>query len=200
MLPLNTWFSPKEAAVIGGVAERFIRHEIEIGAVRLKTKRIGKVARFLLTDRDIYYFVVVNKLDFDLRAGDRRDLHDAIVKNLRTHGRWKVDCNRLVLDGRILVRIETGHVYRKLAGRLRLYVRGRDRLSSRPDILSGEPVFEGTRIPVRHVGILVRKGVPVEDILEDYPALTADDVEFAHMFAAIRREPGRPRITRAHSE
>lgn len=37
------------------------------------------------------------------------------------------------------------------------------------------------------------KREPVEALLEDYPALTAEDVEFARMFVALGRPPGRPR-------
>ncbi len=33
-----------------------------------------------------------------------------------------------------------------------LYQRGVDRIESRHDVLSGEPVFRGTRLSVRHVG------------------------------------------------
>ncbi|OFX18735.1 MAG: hypothetical protein A2V77_01055 [Anaeromyxobacter sp. RBG_16_69_14] len=64
---------------------------------------------------------------------------------------------------------------------------------SRPDLLSGEPVFEGTRIAVRFVGERARKGESATALLEDYPALGAEDLEFARMFVALGRPPGRPR-------
>jgi hypothetical protein len=42
------------------------------------------------------------------------------------------------------------------------------RVVSNPEILGGEPVFEGTRIPLSHVVAMVRNGVDATEILEDY--------------------------------
>jgi len=63
---------------------------------------------------------------------------------------------------------------------------------TRPHI-GGEPVFEGTRISVRFVGERARNGEPVAELLEDYPVLTHEDIEFAKMYVALGRPPGRPR-------
>ncbi len=46
-------------------------------------------------------------------------------------------------------------------------LRGRSRVVSRPDLLSGEPVFEGTRISVRFVGERARKGESATALLEE---------------------------------
>jgi hypothetical protein len=46
---------------------------------------------------------------------------------------------------------------------------------------------------VRHIGLLARRGTPVAEILDDYPALDADDVAFARLFVELRPDPGRPR-------
>jgi uncharacterized protein (DUF433 family) len=37
---------------------------------------------------------------------------------------------------------------------------------------------------------------PIEALLEDYPALGRDDVEFAKMYVALGRPPGRQRKLR----
>jgi hypothetical protein len=42
--------------------------------------------------------------------------------------------------------------------------------------MGGELVFKGTRISVGHVGALAARAIPVEEILEDYPRLSRDDV------------------------
>jgi uncharacterized protein (DUF433 family) len=49
----------------------------------------------------------------------------------------------------------------------------KERITSSPDVFSGEPVFHGTRIPLEHVAALFRKNVSEEDIAEDFPALDA---------------------------
>ena len=63
------------------------------------------------------------------------------------------------------------------------------RLVSRPDAVGGDLVFEGTRIPVRHIGLLAKKGVPLAEILEDYPAISAGDVAFAREFVDAEPAP-----------
>jgi uncharacterized protein (DUF433 family) len=71
-------------------------------------------------------------------------------------------------------------------------VRSRRDVARHPDVLGGEPVFAGTRIPVRHIGLLVRKGVPISEILEDYPALQESDVLFAATFGGLLASSGGP--------
>ena len=56
------------------------------------------------------------------------------------------------------------------------------RLVSRGEILGGEPVFPGTHLAVRQIGEMARRGASIEDILEDYPYLDPQDIEFAERF------------------
>jgi uncharacterized protein DUF433 len=44
--------------------------------------------------------------------------------------------------------------------------RGKKRIVSDPDIEYGEPVFEGTRIPLAHIAGLIAKGVPFTELIE----------------------------------
>jgi uncharacterized protein (DUF433 family) len=45
-----------------------------------------------------------------------------------------------------------------------------------PDICNGKPVLEGTRIPVQTILEFLSAGDSVEEVLEEYPALTHEDV------------------------
>lgn len=65
----------------------------------------------------------------------------------------------------------------------------RSTLVTREDILGGEPVFPKSRLAVRHVGEMARRGASVDEIVADYPYLSRRDVEFARRFVAER--PGR---------
>ncbi|MCW8087597.1 DUF433 domain-containing protein [Sabulicella glaciei] len=61
-----------------------------------------------------------------------------------------------------------------------------------PGILGGrEPVLRGTRVPARDVAAAVRRGLPMEEILQDYPSLTAEMVEEAVRY--VEAEPLRDR-------
>jgi len=70
-----------------------------------------------------------------------------------------------------------------------------DRIVRDPAILGGEPVFRGTRVPLRVVLASLADGTSVEEILAAFPTLSADDVRAAIAFAAASAEedlPARP--------
>ena len=56
---------------------------------------------------------------------------------------------------------------------------GHPRITVDPDIQGGYPVITGTRITVDAVVGMWEEGFSVEDILDEYPDLTAEDVEDA---------------------
>ncbi len=62
------------------------------------------------------------------------------------------------------------------------------RIVRRPDILLGKPVINGTRIPVYLIRDLVAAGLSADQIVEDYPDLTVEDVEAA--MAYLESNPG----------
>jgi uncharacterized protein (DUF433 family) len=66
----------------------------------------------------------------------------------------------------------------------------------RPEVLGGEPVFAGTRVSVRHVGELAKRGASPATLHEDFPSLSKSDIEFARIFVELGRPPGRPRKLR----
>jgi len=59
-----------------------------------------------------------------------------------------------------------------------------DRIESNPDVLSGQPVVRGTRLPVYVIVDAVAAGDSMEDLLEAYPFLEESDVRQALHFAA----------------
>jgi len=56
----------------------------------------------------------------------------------------------------------------------------------------GEPVFKGTRVTLRTILASLAAGDSVEEILVDFPSLTADDVRAAIAFAAASAEEDLP--------
>ena len=43
-----------------------------------------------------------------------------------------------------------------------------------PEILSGEPVFNGTRVPIKNLFDYIEAGETLEISLEDFPSVTRD--------------------------
>ncbi|HEC40361.1 hypothetical protein LCGC14_1173680 [marine sediment metagenome] len=52
-----------------------------------------------------------------------------------------------------------------------------DRINIDPKVLSGKPVFKGTRIPISIVLKMLRDGATFQKILDEYPRLTEEDIK-----------------------
>jgi len=64
-------------------------------------------------------------------------------------------------------------------------------------ILGGEAVFPKSRLAVRQVGGMLLGGASPKDVLQDYPYLTDQDLEFAPIFTKAYPRMGRPRESQA---
>lgn len=58
------------------------------------------------------------------------------------------------------------------------------RIKRDPSIMMGKPVIVGTRITVEHILRLLGAGDSIDQILRNYPQLTADDIRAAQAYAA----------------
>jgi len=61
-----------------------------------------------------------------------------------------------------------------------------------PKICGGEPVINGTRVTLRTVLASLAEGADVNEILADFPTLSADDVRAVIAFAAASAEEDLP--------
>lgn len=62
----------------------------------------------------------------------------------------------------------------------------KDRIAIDPRIRSGKPCIRGTRIAVADVFDYLGGGMSVAEILDDFPDLTAEDIQACFAFAANR--------------
>jgi uncharacterized protein (DUF433 family) len=58
-----------------------------------------------------------------------------------------------------------------------------DRITVRPDVFSGKPIFRDLRISVEMILSLLAQGESVEAILGDYPGLEQEDINACLAFA-----------------
>jgi uncharacterized protein (DUF433 family) len=96
-------------------------------------------------------------------------------------------------SGKIQLLVECKSFRQTVAKNLAAFRWGRRRIVSSPEVLEGEPVFRGTRIPIQHVASLFRKGAPEHEIVEDFPSLSERDLAYARLFSRFGEKPGRPR-------
>jgi len=66
------------------------------------------------------------------------------------------------------------------------------RITRDPRICGGDPVFRGTRVPLRTVLASLAAGDTVEEILADFPSLRPEDIQAAIAFAAASAEEDLP--------
>jgi len=58
-----------------------------------------------------------------------------------------------------------------------------ERITLNPKVMAGKPVIRGTRLTVEYVLNLLAHGATVQEILEEYQGLTAEDIRACLLFA-----------------
>ena len=73
-------------------------------------------------------------------------------------------------------------------------MRWQERIAVDPGVLGGKPVIRGTRLSVEWLLELLARGWSHEQILDNYPGLTADDLHACLAYAAqvLRERPALP--------
>ena len=91
--------------------------------------------------------------------------------------------------------IDLAPFVRRTKERMDRLAAARDLVVTDPEVLGGECVIRGTRIPVYDVAASVVAGMPARRILAAYPSLDADKIELATIYAQANPARGRPRTT-----
>jgi Protein of unknown function (DUF433) len=131
-------FTPTEAAVLTGLSLKAINNAIDKKTVTaVSGNRAGRPAR-LLDARALVSLAVERRLADRLAPELRRKLFDALAAAPR---------NVVPLEGGLL-KIDLREPRRDLAAGVRELRRARRLVISDPDIMGGDPVFRGTRVPV----------------------------------------------------
>jgi len=60
----------------------------------------------------------------------------------------------------------------------------RARISIDPKIMVGQPCILGTRLPARLIVSLLAHGSTYEELFEEYPRMTTDDIQACLLYAA----------------
>ena len=61
-----------------------------------------------------------------------------------------------------------------------------NRITVDPKVLLGKPTIRGLRISVEQILAALAGGVPVADLLQDYPELEPEDIQAALLYATER--------------
>jgi len=175
--------SPAEVTALLEVSERRIRKEIEHGILSSPQLDFEMVVYIKAIDR-----LAELEPPVEWRRRVLVEIRNGFVHGHVTSVPEQVEVVKGVLQLRLRALAE------EVSDQVVPFYRWRaGRVVSDPEILGGEPVFQGSRLSVRRIGEAVEGGEDVATILEDYPYLTREDVEFARRYARAYPRVGRPR-------
>ena len=188
-------FSVNEAAAIAEISPETIRTALEKKSVTSSHKgSAGKAVRHQFSVADVLLMKLLAEFPFHLSKQDKQSLTQILVRGNRRASSWSQHGADLVYrSGEMEVLVECKPFRQTVARNLAAFRWGKRRVVSSPEVLGGEPVFRGTRIPLEHVASLFRKGVPEQEIAGDFPALSVRDLAYARLFSRFGDRPGRPR-------
>lgn len=177
-------FTPAEAAVLTRLSIKAVNNAIDKNMVRaLVRSGTGDAGRFL-DQRALLALALEYRLANRFFPELRRRLFDALAASPRK--------SVLSLDEG-LVKVDLQEPRRDLAASLRALRRARSLIVTDPEILGGDPVFRGTRVPVHVVAAMLEQGSTEAEILKAYPRITVEMARLAPAYAQAYPIRGRPR-------
>ncbi len=180
----NSLFTPAEAAVLTRLSIKAVNNAIDKNMVPAVVRAgAGESGRFL-DQRGLLALALEYRLANRFFPDLRRRLFDALVASPR---------KAMVSLDEGLVTVDLQEPRRDLAASLRALRKARSLVVTDPEILGGEPVFRGTRVPVHAIAAMLEQGSTEAEILEAYPRITAEMVRLAPAYAQAYPIRGRPR-------
>jgi uncharacterized protein (DUF433 family) len=166
-----------EVASLTGLDERRIRKDVEYGL-------LPSPPRFDFAA--VVYFRALARLGFEIRRRDRKQLLESIRRALdSTPPPTSVPIGTSAL-------LKLAEVAAEVRDRISRFERWKAKLVTDDKVLGGETTFPQSRLAVRQIGSMLVRGVSTEEIREDYPYLTDEDLEFARLFTVAYPRLGRP--------
>ncbi|MFQ3894771.1 DUF433 domain-containing protein [Sphingobium sp. R-7] len=177
-------FTPSEAAAVTGIGVKAVNNAIDKRIVKAAKPAPGaRPARRALTADDLLRVKLWYKVG-DILSQERRErLFDAIREQPKA---------RTVKADDLLI-IDVGEARKQIAARTRDLEAAEAMVGQDKDVMGGEPVFKGTRIPVRLIASMLAEGADADEILEGYPKLNERQLELARIWVAAHPRRGRPK-------
>ena len=178
----NQTFTPAEASAFTEAPVQRVRKELEHEIIEASTSPPR------LTFAALVYLRALQIMELDWPVSERAEMYRLVVSAVRS-------ASASVRLARLLT-LEVKPVMDELEDKMTRFQRWKDRLVTSPDIMGGEPVFPRRRLTVRRVGEMLERGESPGVVREDYPYLTAEDLELARLFVRAYPRVGRPPASR----
>ena len=179
----SSMFTPAEAAVLTRLSLKAVNNAIDRKTVAASPVNAEGYGARLLGVQALMSLALERRLADRFRPEARRALFEALGRASR---------DKVSLDGGFL-QIDLREPRRELALSIRQLRRAKQLVISDTQIMGGDPVFQGTHVPVHAIAAQLAQGDSAGAILEGYPRLTAEMVRLAPIYAAAYPLRGRPR-------
>ncbi len=177
-------YTVAEAALLSGVASKAVHNAIDKQIVEARPElRLRGAARRALTRDDLLRLKLWYGVGATLTADRRQRLFEAI----------KTTPNARTIRADDLLIVDVAEARKQVEAKIRALDEAEATIHREKGIAGGEPVFRGTRIPVRTVAAMLAQGADENEILEGYPALTPHMLELARLWTAAHPVRGRPK-------
>lgn len=195
MLMASEMLKTAEAAMVANVAPSYVNRAIDENILpsRYYRRDNGRSVRADACALIAFYAETANLLTAEMRKEMIKSLID--LQNLMQ--RQGASPDMLIHDG--VVTIDFGPILKRTSEALDRLSEARDMVVTSPEILGGTPVIKGTRVPVYDVAAVAAHTL-IDEVLKDYPSITANQVELAKLYAKANPLRGRPKMAPAPPE
>jgi uncharacterized protein (DUF433 family) len=176
-------YTPAEAAALSGLALKAVHNAIDKRIVEIEAQPGSKRARRSLSVADVLRLKLWYQVG-PILSQERRQRLFAEIEQHPTAKRVKADA---------LVIVDVEEARRQIAERVRALEAAEATVVATRAILGGEPVFKGTRIPVRLIAAMLEEGTSETEILHGYPKLEPRHLALARIWAGAHPRRGRPK-------
>ena len=176
-------YTPAEAAALSGVAVKAVHNAIDKRIVEGQEQPSAKRGRRSLSAQDVLRLKLWYEVGPILSQERRQRLFEEIEQ--------RPTAKRVKADALVIIDVEEAR--RQIAKRARDLEAAEAAVIRSSAIMGGEPVFKGTRIPVRLIASMLDQGAGEAEILDGYPKLEARHLELARLWAAAHPRRGRPK-------
>lgn len=180
-------YTPTEAAAVSGVGVKAVNNAIDKRIVKIavaKPSKSGKRIPRKLTEGDL------------LRVKLWYEVGDTLTKERRLrlfrYIAAQPNAKQVRADDFVIIDVETAR--NQITKRVRELEAANAVVVQDEAILGGEPVFKGTRVPVRLVASMLADGVAEDEILSGYPKLDSRLLLLARLWVAAHPRRGRPKL------
>src|SRR6266851_4158779 len=172
------WFTPAEAAVLSRLSLKAVNNAIDKKTVPARRSGSGR----LLDRPALVCLSLERRLAGDTTPEFRRRLFAEIAASPK---------RRAVTVGALKVDIDEAR--REVMERVKQLRRVEGVVVVDPEIMGGNPVFRGTRVPLHLIAEKLRLGETNERLREDYPRISEEMIGLAPIYAEAHPLRGRPR-------